>query len=49
METKLISQKEILKKMEISTIKIEDDDELALFEIYCSMKLETVLNTFETH
>lgn len=41
--------KEILKKMEVSTIKIDDDDELALFEIYCSMKLETVLNTFETH
>ena len=41
--------KETLKKLNVSTIKIEDDDELALFEIYCSMKFETTLNTFETH
>ena len=38
-----------LKNMKIATVEIEDDDELALFEIYCSMQFKTSLNSFETH
>ncbi len=41
--------KEFLMKQKIAFIGIDNDDELALFEIYCSMKLGTYLNTFETH
>jgi predicted GIY-YIG superfamily endonuclease len=41
--------KQFLMKQKVAFIHIEDDNELALFEIYCSMKLETSLNTFKTH
>lgn len=37
-----------LKKQEVSYIPIEDNDELALFEIYCSLELKIRLNSFET-
>ncbi len=38
-----------LKEMKLAIIEISDDDELALFEIYCSMKFKTSLNSFKTH
>ncbi len=41
--------KTFLMKQNIAFIKIDDDDELALFEIFCSIKLDTYLNTFQTH
>jgi len=41
--------KEFLLKQKIAFIKIDDDDELYLFEIYCSIKYKTILNSFETH
>lgn len=41
--------KEFLSKQNIAFISIENDEELALFEIFCSMKLKTKFNTFETH
>ena len=33
----------------IAFLPIEDDEELYLFEIYLSMKLNTALNNFKTH
>ena len=41
--------KAFLKKQNIAFLPIENDEELVLFEIYCSIKLNTWLNTFETH
>jgi len=41
--------KEFLMKQRVAFIHIDNDDELTLFEIYCSMKLGTWLNSFETH
>jgi len=41
--------KEYLLKQKIAFININDGDELALFEIYCSIKYKTILNSFETH
>ncbi len=41
--------KDFLMKQKIVLIPVNDDDELALFEIYCSIKLETKLNSFKTH
>ena len=41
--------KEFLLKQKIAFININDGDELALFEIYCSIKYKTILNSFETH
>ncbi|MBB4079177.1 hypothetical protein GGR28_001797 [Lewinella aquimaris] len=38
-----------LLQQEIAMLPISDPDQLALFEIYCSIKMGTVLNTFETH
>lgn len=38
-----------LRKQAVAFIEIEDDDELAAFEIFCANKLEAILNTFETH
>ena len=38
-----------LLKQNIAFLNIEDDDELYLFEIYCSIKYKTILNKFETH
>lgn len=45
----IIKIKKFLLEQEIAFIQIEDDDELALFEIYCSMYYGTMLNTFNTH
>ena len=41
--------KNFLMKQKISLLHIQNIEELALFEIYCSMKLGTWLNDFETH
>ena len=48
-KSKIEPVKEFLMKQKIVLIPIKDDDELALFEIYCSIKLRTKLNSFETH
>ena len=40
---------EWLLQQRVAMLPIPDPDHLALFEIYCSMKMDTVLNTFETH
>lgn len=41
--------KSFLLKQRIVFIPIDNDEELSLFEIYCSMELGTLLNSFETH
>jgi len=41
--------KQFLLKQKIAFLHIENYEELALFEIFCSMKLKTMLNKFETH
>lgn len=41
--------KKYLLSQQVSFISIEDNDELALFEIYSSMKLGLYLNSFKTH
>jgi len=41
--------KQFLQKQKIAWISVDNDDELYLFEIYCSMKFKTILNSFETH
>lgn len=41
--------KKFLQKQRIAWIPIENDEELYLFEIYCSMKYKTILNDFKTH
>ena len=41
--------KEFLLKQKIALLPIDNHEELYLFEIFCSMKLQTVLNKFETH
>lgn len=41
--------KQFLLKQKVAFINIDNDDELALFEIYYSMQLKTWLNSFETH
>jgi len=38
-----------LSKQKIGFFNIKNDDELYLFEIYCSIKYKTILNSFETH
>lgn len=38
-----------LSNQKVAVLPVSDHDQLALFEIYCSMHLKTVLNTFETH
>lgn len=41
--------KKFLSNQKIAFIHIDNYDELYLFEIYCSMRLRTILNKFETH
>ena len=41
--------KKFLLKQKISFANISNDEELYLFEIFCSMKLKTKLNLFSTH
>lgn len=41
--------KVFLMKQNIAFIPIENDEELILFEIFCSMEFRTILNAFETH
>jgi predicted GIY-YIG superfamily endonuclease len=38
-----------LLEQKLAFITIEDDDELYLFEVFCSLKAQTNLNTFRTH
>lgn len=38
-----------LLNQQVAFVHIEDDDELAAFEIFAAIKLKTVLNSFETH
>lgn len=40
---------EFLLNQQIAFLNIQNDEELYLFEVYCSMKFSTVLNKFETH
>lgn len=41
--------KKFLLKQKIALFPIDNHEELYLFEIFCSMKLQTFLNKFETH
>ena len=41
--------KKFLLNQKIAFLHIDNDYELYLFEVYCSMKLRTILNNFETH
>ena len=41
--------KEFLSRQKIAWLNIENNEELFLFEVFCSMKLRTMLNEFETH
>lgn len=38
-----------LLDQQVAFVPIQDDDELAAFEIFAAIKLKTVLNSFETH
>ena len=40
---------QFLLKQKLAFLPIENDEELFLFELFCSMKLGTWLNDFETH
>lgn len=48
-KTEVEPVKQFLLKQKIAFIHIDNYEELALFEIFCSMKLKTILNKFETH
>ena len=49
-KTTFLSAQERLRQMKIAFIKIDNDLELYLFEVYASMKLDTdIWNTFRTH
>ena len=48
-KTEVEPVKEFLSKQKVFWAHIENDEELYLFEIYCAMRLQTVLNKFETH
>lgn len=41
--------KKFLLNQDIAFMSIQNDEELYLFEVYCSMKFKTILNKFETH
>lgn len=48
-KTEVEPVKGFLSRQNIAWINIDNDEELFLFEIYCSMKFRTLLNDFETH
>lgn len=48
-KTEVEPVKQFLLKQKIAFLHIENYEELALFEIFCSMKMNTILNKFETH
>lgn len=48
-KTEVAPVKEFLLKQKIAFLNIKNDEELYLFEIFCSMQLRTPLNTFHTH
>ena len=48
-KTEVEPAKRFLLKQKIAFLRIDNDEELVLFEIFCSMKLKTILNKFETH
>ncbi|MGV0831347.1 hypothetical protein ACTS9D_03830 [Empedobacter brevis] len=41
--------KKFLLKQKVAWINVENDEELYLFEIFCSMKFKTTFNDFQTH
>lgn len=45
----VVPVQQFLLKQKLAFLPIENDEELFLFELYCSMKLGTWLNDFETH
>jgi predicted GIY-YIG superfamily endonuclease len=48
-KTEVEPVKQFLLKQKIAFLHIDNYEELALFEIFCSMNLKTILNKFETH
>tara|TARA_R110000868_G_scaffold107058_2_gene293047 strand:+ start:1273 stop:1878 length:606 start_codon:yes stop_codon:yes gene_type:complete len=48
-KTEVEPVKDFLSRQKIAWLNIDNDEELFLFEVYCSMKLRTILNDFETH
>lgn len=48
-KTKIKRIQNWLLQQQVSFVPIQDDDELAAFEIFAAIKLKTVLNSFETH
>lgn len=48
-KTEVEPVKDFLSRQKIAWLNIDNDEELFLFEVYCSMKLRTFLNDFETH
>ncbi len=48
-KTEVEPVKEFLLRQKIALLPIDNHEELYLFEIFCSMKLQTFLNKFETH
>lgn len=48
-KTEVEPVKQFLSKQKIAFFHIDNYEELALFEIFCSMSLKTILNKFETH
>ena len=49
LESDVEPAKIFLLRQKIAFLPINNDEELCLFEIYCSMKLGTWFNDFETH
>ena len=48
-KTEVEPVKKLLLRQKIALLPIDNHEELYLFEIFCSMKLQTLLNKFETH
>jgi predicted GIY-YIG superfamily endonuclease len=48
-KTEVEPVKEFLLRQKVALLPIDNHEELYLFEIFCSMKLQTFLNKFETH
>tara|TARA_R110001592_G_scaffold243783_1_gene504848 strand:+ start:90630 stop:91238 length:609 start_codon:yes stop_codon:yes gene_type:complete len=48
-ETYVKPVQELLLNQKVAWVKVENDEELYLFEVYCSLKFKTNLNSFKTH
>ena len=48
-KTEVEPVKKFLSKQKVVWLHIDNDEELYLFEVYCAMRLKTILNKFETH